>query len=142
MQAAPSALFARAFGMGPYHDGRAEDPEDVVEEEPSEQDDTCGDCTQGEVFYALDGEAEPQRIVGHPVFFEAVPAQQQEWSGQSEGGKGRQPVLCAERPAQQQQLFESRQQKVQHPSRSWPCSASLQQWGPVPHASWQHWVLH
>ncbi len=34
MQAAPSALFARAFGMGPYHDRRAEDPEDVVEEEP------------------------------------------------------------------------------------------------------------
>ncbi len=57
------------------------------------------------MFYTLNGEAEPQRVVGHPVLFEAVPAQQQQSAGLPEGGKGRQPVLHVGKPAQQQQSF-------------------------------------
>lgn len=56
------------------HDRRAKNPEDVIEEEASQQDDPCRDCTQGQVLNALYAERQPQGIVSQPMLLFEVPA--------------------------------------------------------------------
>ena len=58
-----------------HHDGCAEHPEDVVEEEPRQQDDPCGDGSQGEVLDALNTECQAQCIVGQPMLLLKVPTE-------------------------------------------------------------------
>ena len=55
---------------------------------------------------------------------------------------GRQPVLCQDELHSNSKVVVSREQKVQNPGRSRPCSASLQHFGLVPDASLQQWVEH
>lgn len=57
---------------GDHHVG-AEHPEDVVDEEPAEQDASGDDVVEMEQLHTVDGERQAEQVVGDPVLLEQVP---------------------------------------------------------------------
>ena len=61
------------FVSNTHHNGSEEDPEDVIEEEPTEQNHACCYRPYGQVFDALNRKGQAKDVVGKPVLFEEVP---------------------------------------------------------------------
>ena len=71
--------------LGACHDRGEEHEEDVVEEEARQQDDSRLHRPHRQVLDALDGEGQPQGVVGQPVPLPVVPQAENSCRDQAQG---------------------------------------------------------